>query len=491
MQPATSNPPDRSGTSQKVNAWTYCRRRRYADRIQNEAVVKPMKGPLMTPRRRPLRGFTLIELLVVISIIGVLVGLLLPAINSAREAGRRAQCQNNMKNVGLALAQFSTAKNSFPNSGIFFEDVTKVSLTDPTTSSIYLATNLQSAPSGLSASVLVYTWARSWVVAILPYLDQQDMANAWDTDGPYLETQTAGTSLQQASNYTIGSTALQILRCPDDLNAQDGKGNLSYVVNGGFSRFPAVPIAWNGAGQSGNGTGGGQNAKFNLQWLSASDLWATTQSIGVKMGVMFPGAIVHAGQTAGTGLGTTTFAWNTTTTLSSIQDGLSNTILLGESTTAGYAAAGQGIFADTETNWSCPHPSFTSFMASDNVCDPSTPLQGAAGTCYIANLGATNATGGQVDGKNWAYANTLGTYENIGYGLGGALKGGFPYINSGHPGGFNMTMCDGSVHYVTNQINGTVFAKLVTSAGCKLPPYQSSSSTGLLQLPVNQDQFSQ
>ena len=437
----------------------------------------------MTPRRR--RGFTLIELLVVISIIGVLVGLLLPAINSAREAGRRVQCQNNQKNVGLALAQFSTAKNSFPNSGIFFEDVNVVKVTDPTTSSIYLATNLQSAPNGLLAQPLVYTWARSWVVAILPYLDQQDLANAWNTDGTYLETQTAGTTAGQASNYTIGSTALQILRCPDDLNAQDGKGNLSYVVNGGFSRFPAVPIAWQGAVVN------GQNAKFNLQWLTSADSPATAQSMGTRMGVMFPGAIVHQGQTVGTGLGTTTFSWNTNTTLSSIQDGLSNTILLGESTTAGYAAQGQGIFADIETNWACPHPSFTSFMASDNVCDPSTPLQGNAGTCYIANLGATNATGGQVDGKNWAYANTLGTYENIGYGLGGALKGGFPYINSGHPGGFNVTMCDGSVHYITNQINGTVFAKLVTSAGSKLPPYSSSSFTGLLQLPVNQDQFSQ
>ena len=442
----------------------------------------------MNSRRR--RGFTLIELLVVISIIGVLVGLLLPAINSAREAGRRVQCQNNQKNVGLALAQFSTAKNIFPNSGIFFEDVLgtgangKVDPLNPKTSSIYFATNLQSTSAGISASTYVYTWARSWVVAILPYLDQQDMANAWDLDGNYLETVNP-TAPTQASNYTIGSTSLQILRCPDDVNAQDGHGNLSYVVNGGFSRFPAVPIAWQGAVVN------GQNAGFNLQWLSSSDLPATTQSIGVRLGVMFPGAIVHQGQTAGTGLGTTTFSWNTNTTLSSIQDGLSNTILLGESTTAGYAAAGQGIFQDTETNWSCPHPSFTSFMASDNVCDPNTPLQGNAGTCYSANLGATNATGGQVDGKNWAFANTLGTYENIGYGLGGALKGGFPYINSGHPGGFNVTMCDGSVHYITNQINGTVFAKLVTSAGSKLPPYSSSSFTGLLQLPVNQDQFSQ
>jgi prepilin-type processing-associated H-X9-DG protein/prepilin-type N-terminal cleavage/methylation domain-containing protein len=130
-------------------------------------------------RLRWFRGaFTIVELLVVIAIIGVLVALLLPAIQAARESARNAQCQNNLKQIGLALQNFEGAWGHFPPGSV-------------------------NGP--LPAAGVITATKHGWVVFLLPYLEEQAVYDQyfWDADG--------GGGSDSAGARTV---QLKLLQCP-------------------------------------------------------------------------------------------------------------------------------------------------------------------------------------------------------------------------------------------------------------------------------------
>ena len=155
---------------------------------------------LPTARRRP--GFTLIELLVVIAIIGVLIALLMPAVQQAREAGRRARCVSQLKQIGLALHNYTDAHHTLPVGAYYFGPV-------------------GSYENG------------SIIVRLLPYLERSDLYDAFNFARPPID-------LQKFDNgKLIGSKTLPILMCPSDGNhilSPTGLTNVNYVASNGSTR---------------------------------------------------------------------------------------------------------------------------------------------------------------------------------------------------------------------------------------------------------------
>ena len=139
------------------------------------------------------RGFTLIELLVVIAIIAVLIALLLPAVQAAREAARRIQCTNNLKQLGLAVANYESSNTSYPSSAIF-------------------------GPNGFCAGAGALRGCQNspWFVLMLPYIEQSALYNAFNAalgvEGPLISSPPPGFT----ANSTVTTTKIASFQCPSD-----------------------------------------------------------------------------------------------------------------------------------------------------------------------------------------------------------------------------------------------------------------------------------
>ncbi len=358
-------------------------------------------------------GFTMLELLVVIAIIGVLTAVILPAVHSAREAARRAQCLNNLRKLSMALQNFAASNGDrLP----YLTSVQAFSLDYSTSTS-----------PGLKK-------AAPWTVHLLPFLDREVLHERLQSAN--------GESTLGNDTAALAQTNLDFFNCPDDQDRAE-PGNLSYVANGGYTTEGMWPAPDSTAHHIGM-----------YQWSFAKrrdEAEAATFATGVfwreANGSRTPKPMKLGFLSRG--------------------DGLSNTLALSENlNTRPYLGPGIG-------GWTSESTADLAFLLS---VAQTGEAAFASISQEIDGIGK-DVTGGRASGlalQDGSHTFTFTTdgdpllstsASRINANLRLAPDGRSPRPSSQHPGVVNVVFCDGHSRAISERIDDVVYANLLSSNG--------------------------